>query len=840
MSQNESLEEIERKIYQLKLQKLEQLKADIALQQGLPHIYGWPWYKWAWEIYNSKNREIFLTSANQVSKSSTAIRKNIMLATSPEKWKEFWPGLREGHAPSLFWYVMPTTGTCTTEFENKWVKEFLPRGDFKNDKKYGWKEEYFKGEIYAVNFNSDIQIQFKSYEMKIKNLQSSSVFHMTCDEEVPVDYLAEFKSRLNATDGYFLNPFTATLGQDHWRLTMEPTTHEEEKHPDALKIQVSLFDCQKYIDGSPSPWTDEKIKRAIANCPTPAEVQRRIYGRFVKTEGLLLSGFSHERNMCEAHPLPKDWLVYGAIDPGSGGEKGHPTGIVFVAVNPQYTKGRVFRGWRGDGVITDHQRNLNEFRTLRKNLNMSMQIYDFHAKDFFLVASQQGENFVMANKARDFGFGILNTLFKNEMLKIQSGDPELSKLVSEITSLSSTKDKREAKDDMCFHGDTKIFTNKGDKKIKDISLGDLVLTRKGFRPVAAKMISIGKMHGYECDGNIIYATKNHKFILSNGEEKEVCKINGEDYCQVLLESEKQRLLSLRVSNLEDIQSQFGETTGPIIPVPVTIKKMELILFIAKYTKNLLDLFQMAMLFIILMGIHLIMILRISKLFHLVSICLYTPLRRGELLFQEKILRQQDSRLLNGIRVMSLKIFIKNLVKKVGRILHILIKSVGSVINLFLLCLSQPIDRNFVRTSVAQSREGHLAKMISKKYVRFVEKITSQTNTQDKSIALQSVHITPQNKNKIGFVYNITVDCEHEYFANDILVANCDALRYACASIPWDFSSIELPEELKVIEARPKAKTSSEERRDFFSGQGDFKNSDTDDIDAELDYWNEQY
>jgi len=31
------------------------------------------------------------------------------------------------------------------------------------------------------------------------------------------------------------------------------------------------------------------------------------------------------------------------------------------------------------------------------------------------------------------------------------------------------------------------------------------------------------------------------------------------------------------------------------------------------------------------------------------------------------------------------------------------------------------------------------------------------------------------------VYNLEVDQEHEYFANGILVSNCDALRYLCAS-----------------------------------------------------------
>lgn len=32
------------------------------------------------------------------------------------------------------------------------------------------------------------------------------------------------------------------------------------------------------------------------------------------------------------------------------------------------------------------------------------------------------------------------------------------------------------------------------------------------------------------------------------------------------------------------------------------------------------------------------------------------------------------------------------------------------------------------------------------------------------------------------MYNLTVDGEHEYYANGVLVSNCDAVRYACAEI----------------------------------------------------------
>jgi hypothetical protein len=203
-----------------------------------------------------------------------------------------------------------------------------------------------------------------------------------------------------------------------------------------------------YEDGTPSPWTKEKIERAKANCPTEAEVQRRIYGRFVKSQGLKIESFDLERNMADAHPLPSTWFNYGAVDPGSGGQSGHPAAMIFISISPDYKQGRVFRGWRGDGVPTAASDVLERYRSLRGKLPMVSQSYDWASKDFFTYASRLGESFIPAEKGRDAGFGLLNTLFKNGMLKIHRGDPELDKLVQEISSLPVEYDKRKTLDDM--------------------------------------------------------------------------------------------------------------------------------------------------------------------------------------------------------------------------------------------------------------------------------------------------------------------------------------------------------------------------------------------------------
>lgn len=439
-----SLEErnrIEAEILRLKKAKLEKLEYEFAQRERLPHLHKFKFYKWSREVFDSTNREIFLVAANQLSKSSTAIRKTIHWATDKSLWPSLWPG----KTPNLFWYFYPNFQLATTEFETKWA-EFLPKDQ--DCPTYGWKAVYDKGVIQKVIFKSGVILQFRAYSQKLIDIQAASVYLIVADEEMPVHLYPEISARTNATDGYFMMVFTATLGQEYWKETMEPTSEETEKHKDALKMCVSLYDSQFYEDGSPSPWTLEKIERAKQNCPTESEIKRRIYGRFVKSEGLQYESFSVEKNTSQPHPLPSTWHVYGAVDPGSGGTSGHPTGMVFVAVNPQYTKARVFRAWRGDGIPTDSQTILNKYRELSKGIILSMSIYDYHAKDFFLVASSQGHNFVKADKDRESGVALLNTLFKNEMLSIQRGDGQLDKLVSELLTLGVGVDKRKAKDDL--------------------------------------------------------------------------------------------------------------------------------------------------------------------------------------------------------------------------------------------------------------------------------------------------------------------------------------------------------------------------------------------------------
>lgn len=399
-----------------------------------------------------------LCAANQISKSSTQIRKCINWATNQPLWGALW-----STRPNQFWYLYPTKNQVVIEFETKW-KQFLPTGKYKTEavldfgdglgprpNPYAWREIKIQKEFAGVAFFvTGVNIYFKTYAQDTQSLQTGTCYAIFCDEELPEEHYSELLFRISATDGYFNMVFTATLGQEFWRLAMEPEDHEQENLPSAKKRTISMYQCQKYVDGTSSHWSDEKIAAVISKCQSHEEVLKRVHGRFiVDRKGRKYGAFDIKQHVRPDHPLPSNWLVYEGVDIGGGG-KSHKSAIVFVGVSPDFTKARVFLGWRGDGEVTTSGDTFDKHCQLKmaRGLRPTLQCFDWAAKDFGTIASRSGEPFVPADKDHSRGEGVINTLFKNEMLYIYD-TPELRKLATELSTLKKETPKNKAKDDFC-------------------------------------------------------------------------------------------------------------------------------------------------------------------------------------------------------------------------------------------------------------------------------------------------------------------------------------------------------------------------------------------------------
>lgn len=430
------------KLLELKQEKLKLLEEKARLKRELPHLYGWKNYKWQRKFLESTNKMCLLTAANQIGKSSVQIRKVIDWATNTALWPSLWRT-----TPRVFWYLYPSKEVATAEFDDKWVPDFMPRGSMKTHPIYGWREQRDnRRQIVSVTFNSGVTIYFKTYAQDSQNLQTATVHYIACDEELPCDIYDELTFRINGTDGYYSMVFTATLGQETWRLTMEPRPNEQEKFPQAHKQQVSLFDCKLFEDGTPSHWTDEKISRTIAMCSDENAVLQRVYGKFVVSAGRKYSSFSRAENVIQAGPIPEGWNHYVGIDIGAGGKDNHPSTISFIAVKPDFSLGYVYKHWRGDEQVTTMSDVANKYIELRQDTAINSAYYDYHARDFKTITDRMGLSFQMAEKSHEIGEQVLNTLFKNKMLYIFD-TPDCQPIIQEFISIQSKIDKRHLQDD---------------------------------------------------------------------------------------------------------------------------------------------------------------------------------------------------------------------------------------------------------------------------------------------------------------------------------------------------------------------------------------------------------
>src|SRR3990167_11560215 len=80
-----------------RLERIQLLEKKIELQNGLPFLHAFPWYKWSREFFDSTAKMNLLTAGNQSGKSVTQIRKCIDWATNVDKWPLLWNKIGRAH-----------------------------------------------------------------------------------------------------------------------------------------------------------------------------------------------------------------------------------------------------------------------------------------------------------------------------------------------------------------------------------------------------------------------------------------------------------------------------------------------------------------------------------------------------------------------------------------------------------------------------------------------------------------------------------------------------------------------------------------------------------------------
>lgn len=421
------------------------------LRPDFQSCYAHKLYPWQKDFILNRNPLAFLTAANQVGKSSGSLLRCINQAVRKDLWSYWFPKIK----PKTFLYLYPEAKLANAEFHEKWEKTYLSRGRMKDDLRYGWKENKEKGFIESIRFASGVTVYFRNYTQSPVSLQAITADAVFLDEETPEAHYSELLVRSQARQalgsGYVSMVFTATLGQTYLYNCMEMRGTDKETFIGAWKRQISAFDCMTYCDGSPSQiWTEKYINELLPRYATDSEVQKRIYGRFIKTSGLVYGEFDYARNTeLLGDTDTTGWEIWVGIDFGSGGDHGHSSSIAFVAISPDYTQARVVRSWSSKKVRMTQGDLLERYKEM--SAGISHQVHaDWAATDFFELAARESLPINKAEKSHEIGVGLMNTLFKTGALKVCLGEGtgDNSDIPSECRSINEDTPKRKRVDDM--------------------------------------------------------------------------------------------------------------------------------------------------------------------------------------------------------------------------------------------------------------------------------------------------------------------------------------------------------------------------------------------------------
>lgn len=321
----------------------------------------------------------------------------------------------------------------------------------------------------------------------------------------------------------------------------------------------------------------------------------------------------------------------------------------------------------------------------------------------------------------------------------------------------------------CLAKGTLIDTIKGQKKIENIKVGDLVLTRNGYKKVLWSGISDKNRKVYKVKtdcGNYIIGTGNHKVLTSNG----FCDIDSLRY--------NDKLLIKRIEWLKQ-QRRLGKYGIDIQPLKEgrteNTLKTERPIYTDMYGNNIMGNAPRGWLSTIKMGIVKIMTYPILKQLLKQSIGKDTLLQKKCVRSQEKELKGLDI-CENGINRKKEESGIKNTHKnRIGAFLTFLKKNV-SIVGKYLS--PKTIIAYFVQMFANLLGEENKDLMMLLKVANGVEKSSKAINMLKSDFVVGRV-LTVEEVGIAKEVYDITVEGQHEFFANGILVHNCiDSIRYA--------------------------------------------------------------
>lgn len=339
----------------------------------------------------------------------------------------------------------------------------------------------------------------------------------------------------------------------------------------------------------------------------------------------------------------------------------------------------------------------------------------------------------------------------------------------------------------CFIGSTLVSTNKGPVEISKIKIGDMVLTRFGYRRVTRVFDNgLKAVRKFKFpNGKSLTGTDTHEIITIDGKKyikdispRDTIFFQRGDSCRLFRarKTRKSYLMAFLIDAIRQVKEEvIGSISGVLAVQPLEEKPNTSTLPFGKkrtvqFPKGLRSIIQTITLSITTLPTW---ISGEGKRTGRITENTTTQTIRAK---REIISTGSGTLPLNGTAVEKAGNGIANTLKTLSRILSQKISCVSSaersIPGLFLSGL-----QSFVPMLVRQSIAGSQGWTTRPGFAFIAENNSQQTNTQTQKPVREDA------PNNIARVYDISVEDHHEYFANGILVSNCmDALRYALAPI----------------------------------------------------------
>lgn len=601
-------------------------------------------------------------------------------------------------------------------------------------------------------------------EGAVRRIQGSTLAAAYVDEAtcIPAPFWRMLLSRLSVPGAQLLatcNP----EGPSHWL---------KKEYIDRCG-ELDLVYWNFNLDDNPS--LTEKYKEDLKKEYSGMWFKRYILGEWAVAHGLIYDCWDFDNIYEHPYPTPNYYIM--GVDYGTS----NATAAVMCAVSPrQWPQIRVEEEYYYDSAKKGRSKTDSELADDLKEFIGYRQlsaIYVDPAAASLKVELRRKELTVYDAKNDVLqGIKTVSKFVANKNLVVQKGCKTLIECIQSYAWDPKAADRGEDKplkerDHICFTGDTLIRTLRGPKRIDDISVGDKVITRNGIRSVIANGYRKSSVFEYEIANKHIKCTEDHPFFTVNRSWVKCCDLIRSDI--LISVKEPKRCLTTVQQNVSNSKEKYIDDIQMLQHfLKRDISNAEQNISIGLFGNPTMEKSQKDIISITSTKTHLIMIYPIWNVFlssniqkdiqKIVLMSFQTNAGRALLHGIDQILGK------NGI---SKKLLSKDL--ESGSPFHTYANFVKSLIK-----QKRDLRSNFVRIIVNLDGGEDLELTMSLENALDVLKSTQSTNTRKHDSALKLVQ---RKKIWSQMVFNLSVEEDKEYFANDILVSNCDALRYACYS-----------------------------------------------------------